>query len=123
MRLYFASHAVAPENMFVEDTSAGVDQAMMPAALNAVLSSNASLIEVTRDTSQLDIAPNSLALHKPSTGFVPRHAAMAELKLSSVINVIRVQLEGGPLVHVVHASMRLNFASHAVARANMPSWW
>jgi hypothetical protein len=53
--------------------------------LNWDLLLNASCILVTHETSQSGIAPNSLDKHIPFTGLVLKHAAMAELKFSSMM--------------------------------------
>ena len=47
-------------------------------ALKLALSLNASDIFFTKLTSQSGIDPYSLEEHKPSTGFVPKHVAIAE---------------------------------------------
>ena len=56
-------------------------------ALKLVASSNAPAIFVTLLTSQVGIAPYSLSLHKPSTGFVLKQLFIAVRKLASVIGV------------------------------------
>jgi hypothetical protein len=79
------------------------------------------------------MAPNSLVEHIPSTGFVPKHASMAESKFASVMGVydlgagpaageeglaLSCQFEGGPASDAL-PSVRSNFANHAVAPSNM----
>ena len=71
-----------------------------------------------RDTSHPGIAPNSLDEHIPSTAFVLKQVDMAELKLSSVMSVGCIQLEGGPATDAL-PSTRTNFARHAVAPLNI----
>jgi hypothetical protein len=89
----------------------------LTSALNVDLALNASRIEVTRVTSHPGMAPNSLDEHIPSTGFELKHAVMAQLKASSVMN-LWVQHEGGPSTDAL-LSVCLNSASHAVAPENM----